>query len=597
MANFFDQFDAQQQPPQVPSGGNFFDQFDAQNQGPSDETLGRMDVRAAIGAAKPIIGAGQTWAHGGSAIADYLGAGDTMVGRGGRKIAGYLDEQANKFADWAKRGRAAAGLGEQAEIFSPSTWDVPAIAGEVLSPVNLAAGAGVNRVLGATLPKLGTGLMGRIAQGGSYGAATGLTEPVTTADLAAPDTEEGTPQTFGEAKLGQIKRSTLGGVIGGPAMGLVGDVVGPELSKAVRYLTARGVKLSPGQTLQGIPNRLESASMSAPISGELVRDVRGEAIEGFNRAAANEALSHIGETVPEHIKPGHEMYNYVEKKISDKYKDIHSRISAREDQQLRQDLTNIVVNSTDSLNREEVRDLSDLIRSNIIRRFADRPLGPMSGAELQTMSAKLKALSRGFIKSGETSGNPKHTAMGEYLDDARRALDDLIGRQHPNEIQNLKDVNRAFAHEIILRKATAMPSTEAYDGAFTPNELGKAMSRVSPERTRARGKAFYQDLVGAGKAVIPLRVPDSATAERKAVLGFMGFEGAHQMGFAPQALMGIGAHAVAYSPPMQWLIRKALLSAPETRGPMGAFVRQYGPRAAIPMLTDAIRGQQQPQSE
>jgi hypothetical protein len=572
----------------------------AQGQGPSDETLGRMDVRAAIGAAKPVIGAGQTWAHGGSAIADYLGAGDTMVGRGGRKIANLLDEQANKFSDWAQRGRVAAGLGEQAELFSPSTWDVPAIAGDVLSPVNLAAGGLINRGVAATRTgaKLGEGLWGRLGKGGAYGGATGLTQPVTTADLAGADTGEGPgePKTFGEAKLGQVESGVGGGMIAGPALGIAGDIAGPRLSKSVRYLTDRGVKLSPGQTLQGILNRLEASSMSAPISGEMVRDVRGEAIHGFNRAAGNEALSHIKETLPEDIEPGHEMYNYVEDRINKKYTDIHSRVNVTADHGIVQDLSNVIQDATNSLNRPQIQHLQDLIRNNITNRFADRN-GQLTGPELQTVQSKIKALSRQYISSGEKSGNPEHTAFGEYLDDARKAVDDLIARQNPAEAQALKDANRAYAHEIVLRKATAAPSAQAYEGAFTPNELGKAMNRVSPERTRARGKAFYQDLVEAGKAVIPSRVPDSATAERKAVLGFMGFEGAHQMGFAPQAIGGILAHGAAYSPPAQWLIRKALLSAPETRGPVGDFIRQYGPRAAVPMITDAIRGRGQPQGE
>ena len=602
MENFFDQFDPKVSAQEPTGARNFFDQFDAPPTATPDvaaennEFLGGRGARAALGMGRPMVGATQAWAKGGSAVADYLGAGDTMVGRGGHKIAALSGEMADQFADWAKRGRVAAGLEEEAKLFSPSTWDIPATVGDVLSPINLAAGGLVNRGLAAT--KVGTGLWGRMAQAGAYGGASGLTQPVTTGDLTTPSTEDepGVPKSFGEAKLEQVGSGIAGGMIAGPAIGLAGDVIGPQISKAARYLSDRGVKLSPGQTLQGIPNRVESGLTSAPISGELVREARAEAIPGYNRAAANEALENIGKTIPEDIAPGHDTYNHVEKTISDNYTAIHSRVNVTEDQQLRQDLSRIVRGSTNSLPREKVQYLADLIKSNVITRFQDR-MGNLSGQELQTVQSKIKALSRGYISSGEKSGNPEHTALGEYLDDARRAIDDLVARQNPQEAQALKDTNRAFAHEIILRKATAAPSTQKYHGAFGPQELGAAMNRVTTERNRARGKAFYQDLVEYGKEIIPQRLPDSGTSERREILGLLGVGGAHAAGLGLHAAVGLGSLAAAYSPPAQWLLRKALLSAPKTRGPMGDFIRQYGPRAAIPMITSAIRGQQSPQAE
>lgn len=592
--------------PAAPPSPEAADPWAAFSDAPADDaSLGTLKSRVLVGATKPAIGAGQIWAHGGADIAGRLWGEDSMVARGGHKIANLLDVQADKFADWARRGRVAAGLGEEAELFKPSTWDVPGMIGETLSPVNLAAGGlagrAVGGVLGATMGRKAAGsLAERVSQGAGYGAAYGATAPITSQDLAQPAAAEGEeplpPKTFGEAKAEQVGTATLGGAIAGPLMGAAGDIVGPKLSKAVRYLTDRGVKLSPGQTLQGIPNRLESASMSAPISGELVRDVRSEAIPGFNRAAANEALEHIGETIPEHVEAGHDTYNYVEKRISDKYNDIHSRVNVTADSQIVQDLSNVVQDSMSSLPRERVQHLQDLIRKNVVERFADRN-GRLTGKELQTVQSKIKELSRTYISSGEKSGNPEHTALGEYLDDARRAIDSLIERQNPAEAAALKATNRAFAHEIILRKATAAKSTQAYNGAFTPNELGNAMSRVTSERARAKGRAFYQDLVEAGKEVIPSRVPDSATAERHAVLGMLGIGGAHAAGFAPQAALGIGAHAVAYSPPAQYLIRNALLSAPSIREPIGNLIRQYGPAAATPLIVNALRRRQQEQPE
>jgi hypothetical protein len=126
-----------------------------------------------------------------------------------------------------------------------------------------------------------------------------------------------------------------------------------------------------------------------------------------------------------------------------------------------------------------------MLRKNIVERFADRN-GFLTGPELQTVQSKIKALSREYIGSGSANENPEHTAIGEYFDDARKAIDELTARQNPAEAENLKAANRAFAHEIVLRKATAAKSTQAYNGAFTPTELGTGSLLNGPEHEARR---------------------------------------------------------------------------------------------------------------
>jgi hypothetical protein len=541
-----------------------------------------MATRFGIGAAQPMIGAGQLWSHGGADVADYLGAGDTMVGRGGRKIAKLFDTKADEFSDWAKQERAKAGLPEKSDLLSPSTWDIAGGIGELASPINLAAGG----IAGSAMRGAGAGLIGRAAQGAGYGAAYGAAQPVTSEDT------EGGKKSYRDVKTEQIGSGAIGGAIGGPLAGLAGDIAGPRLSEAARYLHERGVRLTPGQLLQGLSARVEGGLQSVPLSGEMVREARAEAIPGFNRAAHNEALGHIGEALPEDVAVGHDAMIHTIGRTNQAYNDVHSRLTATATPQLVNDVNQATQDASRGLTRDNLQHFQDLVRSNLVERFADNN-GALNGNQVQAAQSELRKIIRSYTKSPD----PQQNIIARHLGAVQRSMDRLLVQQNPADAARLRAINRLYAHQIVLEKATANTATQPFDGAFTPTQLGKAAGQSSTTRQLATREALYQDLVEHGRAIIPSRVPDSGTAERHALLGILGIGGAHAAGVAPHAMVGMAGVAATYTEPVQRLIQAAIAGSPQTRGPLGDFIRRYGPRVATPLLIEALKGNAQSQQQ
>lgn len=71
----------------------------------------------------------------------------------------------------------------------------------------------------------------------------------------------------------------------------IGDTVAPAVSEQVNRLLKSGVKLTPGQIAGGAAKRVEDASTSIPLVGDLVSSSQKRAQESFNTAAINEALA------------------------------------------------------------------------------------------------------------------------------------------------------------------------------------------------------------------------------------------------------------------------------------------------------------------
>jgi hypothetical protein len=546
------------------------------------ETIGSPEARFLTGAAKPFVGAAQLGAYGGARAAEALGFPET--GKTLRGAAGVTDSMAEQFANWARESRGAAGLPPEAETLAPSTWDVPGALGEIASPVNLLAGGAAGRLVGG-LGQAGT--LGRAVAGAGYGLAYGATTPVTSAET------EGGQKTFGEAKGEQLKSGAIGGAFAGPFIGLAGDIIGPRLAPAVRELVNRGIRLSPGQTTQGWFNRAEQGLESVPVTGAMVSEARHVPYGDFVRAAHDEALSHIGQTLPRDVRPGYEAFRHTHRAISNFYDTLHARMPTTATPQLTTDLNTVMQNSRQFLNRDSQQELHDFIRGNITERFADSG-GTLSGSQMQAALAELRAVARTYTDSGR----PQEKLMGRYMRDAVNAVSRLARSQHPVEAEALRGADIAYSHSKILEIAHGKNAAQAFEGQFTPAQLGQAMGQVASKHQRASGRAFYQDLVGAGKQVIPNTLPNSGTAERRLLHELLlGVGGGHALGALPHVLGGMGVTAAAYNRPAQQFIRAALTSAPGTRGPLGDFIRQHGPQASVPAVVNALMQSSQSSAE
>lgn len=149
-------------------------------------------IRFAVGAASPILGAAQI-------VGKIPGPGPQALAR---LVGGALPQLESMITSGRKTYQDSEGV------------DIPAIAGNVLSPVGLAASKVVKPAAGA---------LGRISQGAGIGAGFGLTTPVT--DEKAPFLETKALQTGVGAAVGG---ALSGSIEGAKAIfNLVNNVTGP----------------------------------------------------------------------------------------------------------------------------------------------------------------------------------------------------------------------------------------------------------------------------------------------------------------------------------------------------------------------------------
>lgn len=147
------------------------------------------------------------------------------------------------------------------------------LGGNILSPVNIAAGAGGVRAAQALR-------MGRLGQAGAAGAATGLTQPLST--------EPESLATFISDKTEQIGTSALLGVLT-----QAGITAGSKAGKFLRDLTAPITKSGRERLL-----RQKLQDLSQADREKIVRALEGaEEIVPGSRPTAGEALANVPEAV------------------------------------------------------------------------------------------------------------------------------------------------------------------------------------------------------------------------------------------------------------------------------------------------------------
>jgi len=279
--------------------------------------------------------------------------------------------------------------------------------------------------------------------------------------------------------------------------------------------------------------------------------------------------------------------------VSNEFDRVLSQMTTTMTPQIATGLHQVVQNSTRELNRDSVRELQNILNRNLLERFADNR-GVLDGEGLQAAMARVKQITRDYADSS----NPQQKAIGRALREARGVIEAERNAQNPVQAADLAGADRAYAKSKILEIAHGKNAGQAFDGQFTPAQLGQAMGEVSSKYQKAGGQALFQDLVGAGKQVIPNTLPNSGTSERRLIHEVvLGLGGAHVAGALPHMAAGMAGTAAVYNPFVQRLLRAAIMGAPETRGPLGDFVRRYGPRVATPLIVDALKRSAQASAE
>lgn len=431
-------------------------------------------------------------------------------------------------------------------------FDVGRIAG------NVAATAPVAAVMpgGAA-----TSFMGRVGAGFGQGAAAGALQPVQDGD-------------FWTEKAKQVATGAGLGAAGGAAIEGVSRAIAPKVDDAVQSLMQRGVTPTPGQVAGGTFQRVEEGLTSVPILGDAIKAGQRRAMEQFNVAALDDALSSIGKSLPKGMEAGREAVETTAKMLGQAYDDLLPRMTAAVDDTFRADLSNLT-GLTKLLPPEKATQFANILDDAITPRVQD---GVLSGTALKEVQTRLGAAARRF----GASMDPDQKLMADGFNQARDALRGLVVRSNPQYAQPLQALDEAYAK--FLRVQSAAASQGAKEGVFSPAQLSAAARRMDTSGGKsqfARGNALMQDLATDAQKVLGQTVPDSGTPFRLMNLAGLG------TGFIDPTIPGAAlAASTAYTPQMQRALAYLMAVRPE-----GAQAVAEGTRKLSPVVASYLAAQ------
>lgn len=361
--------------------------------------------------------------------------------------------------------------------------------------------------------------LGNIARGATTAALTG-------AAYGAADA--GTPQErLEEANRSAFNPVTLAlGAGAGALARTAARAPGAPANTNAATLEQAGVPLTVGQAGNALAHRFEDAAESLPLTGAAIRARKTEGLQGFNRAAVNEALAPIQQTVDGH---GRDAIAQANQHVSNAYNDALHGVTVAPDAQFHADLDAI---RNDARLPQSVRD--DI--GNAVNEFVTNPLAADgSGQSWKRVDSDLNTLRRSA--SNAVGSSPQALSLQRALDRVQEAHWGLLERQNPQAADAISNADAANAAMERVRGAAATTATAARDGLFTASDLNRAVASKggrAGKRAYGQGTALMQGLTDAGQAVLPSTVPDSGTALRSIML---------KLGGAGGALAGIGATA------------------------------------------------------
>lgn len=363
------------------------------------------------------------------------------------------------------------------------------LAGQVLAGVG--SGVGIEAGLG----KLGLGALGR-ARGGDVLLGAGY---------GAGSADEGSRlQGAGEGGLFGL----AGGMVGRGATRGVGRAIAGVTDPARRYLADRGVPQTVGQLLGGVSQRTEDRLAGLPFIGDRIMGMRREGVEGFNRAAFEEALAPIKATTGDVLREAG--IDQAQSAVSDAYRNALGPARLTLDDDFLGDLA-----GADAAIRRLPRvggEVADSVEQVLDPSFLGAN-DSLSGENMQAMLRYLQQVRGGY------SQDPLSNRIGQGVGQVEDALTSMVDRQAPEVMPAFTAANEAFRNEEVLRDAVGRarnggPSKDP--GLFMPSQLMDAASQNANRFGNSRGttRQPFFDLSRAGQQVLPSQVPDSGSVGR-----------------------------------------------------------------------------------
>lgn len=361
----------------------------------------------------------------------------------------------------------------------------------------IAGGALMGGGLEAGLGRLGLGSIGS-ARGGDaiFGALYG-----------AGSSDEPSDSRIAGALLGGGS-GVLGGMAGRQAARTVGRGLSGVQDVSQRALDRAGVPLTVGQILGGTAKRVEDRVAGLPFIGDAIQRRRMEGVEGFNRAAFDEALAPINANTGGRIaEAGAEAAHDA---TSQAYRAALGGTEVTVDQEFGDDLLNAVnyLRRVPRVGGEAADSVGEIVNPTYFS-----PTDNLSGDNMQAIVQELRQLRSGY------AGDPLGHRIGRGIGNVENAVTGMFDRQIPEVMPAYRAADQAYRNTSVIDDALLAAVNQG--GTFMPSQLGNAAKanakKFGGRRAAAEGNRPFYELQRAGQEILPSQIPDSGTAGRIAL--------------------------------------------------------------------------------
>jgi len=365
-------------------------------------------------------------------------------------------------------------------------FDGMRLAGNIINPANIPA----FRMM--TAPSV----VGRLGQGGAVGGVYGAAQPVTGGD----------PDDFAAEKAMQTAIGAGTGAVGETLLGPLARLGQRGRSPEVSLLMDEGVRPTAAQIAGGGARATEDMMTSIPMLGTVATANQRRALEQFNQAAINRAVTPVGGNVK---GSGREAVVEAQRILDSAYDRARSAVANPIDF----DPAFVAqISDLDNLGAGLTGEMQSKLRSFMTRKIGARLNAGRVGAD--DFKELDSALSQQISKFGRST-DVTHQEYADVLRELQRGLNDQMARTNPAAGELFRQADDGYRHLVIVENATN--AAAAGNGVFTPLQLQTAARAADDsvrKRDMIRGTATFADLAQAGQSVLGNRYPDSGTAGR-----------------------------------------------------------------------------------
>ena len=290
--------------------------------------------------------------------------------------------------------------------------------------------------------------------------------------------------------MASIPESALSGALISGGIGGAAGVALPRIGSAAKDLISKGVDLTPGQAMGGLPSVIERGMSASPFMGRAIESATKRASADVGNVVINKALEPIKASIPKGVS-GFSAVKAAEDALDEAYKVATENASLSfvrgVTDKMIQAPKNVVGLTKDSMDNA----------SQIVKNIISNDIGAkkLSGEKIKEIDSLIGKTARAYLAPTNAVSDKN---IGRGLMQAQKVFRDEMVKQNPKN-QAILDAHKAFQQLIPIQKATNKAIVEG--GEFSPNQLLAAMRTQAPKKT-ASGSAEGQDLAMTASDII-----------------------------------------------------------------------------------------------